>query len=253
MKAVLSLSGGLDSTSLLIHLISLNYEIKTYSFDYGQKHSLELERVKKNIDYLQKENFKVSHQVINLRDVFSESKSALTSDTAVPEGHYAEDNMKKTVVENRNAIFSAIIYGKALAWSKGDRVDICLGIHSGDHHIYKDCRPEFRDAINLAFRLGNDNSENIDFYTPYLKGNKETILKDLIKNCDRLIIDVKEILRNTNTCYNPNDKGQACGKCGSCVERVEAFINLKCIDPVDYQSSWEDVIENVKKTLKLSH
>lgn len=251
-RAVLSLSGGMDSTSLLIHLLADGYEVRCYSFDYNQKHSLELERVLMNIMYLRNEKkLPVTHRIINLASVFDESESALTSNTEVPTGHYAQESMKATVIENRNAIFSSIIYGKALSWANKveDEVEICLGIHSGDHAIYPDCRPEFRDSLNHAFKIGNWGSEYVDFYTPYLKTDKTGILKDLANACVELDCDFYRILANTNTCYNPSEDGCACSLCGSCIERIEAFMNIDRVDPIKYQHSWAEVTVNARKIL----
>lgn len=142
-KAVISLSGGMDSTCLLMELLSNDYEVKAYSFDYGQKHKIELEKVQNNIKFLQDKGFRVTHQIINLRDVFSDSNSALHEGGGeIPHDHYAAENQKVTVVENRNVIFSSIIYGKALAWANklNELVDITLGIHSGDHCFTKDTK-----------------------------------------------------------------------------------------------------------------
>jgi 7-cyano-7-deazaguanine synthase len=250
-KAVLSLSGGMDSTSLLIHLLANDYEVKVYSFDYGQKHRVELERAWRNIQYLRSQGFLIAYQVIDLKSVFNESKSALTSTTKVPEGHYAEENMKATVVENRNAIFASIIFSKALSWANETKKDvkICLAIHSGDHAIYPDCRPEFRDALNHAFKIGNWNSERVDFYLPYIEGNKKSILEDCSDCCVRLDLDFSLIMRDTNTCYNPDEQGRSCGKCGSCVERVEAFIHAGLQDPITYQEPWKVIKDNVISVL----
>lgn len=236
-KAVLSLSGGMDSTCLLIHLLANDYEVRCYSFDYGQKHIIELERVKQNIEYLKSRGYDIPWSIINLKSAFSESSSALVSSRVdVPEGHYADENMKATVVENRNAIFSSIVYGKALAWANQVDSDvlISLGIHSGDHQIYPDCRPESRDALAKAFKISNWGSEKVDYYTPYLNGDKYSILEDTITNCMILMLDFDIILANTNTCYNPNERGESCGKCGSCTERLEAFEKLGLEDPVKY-------------------
>lgn len=137
MKAVISLSGGLDSTCLLMHLLANGYdEIRAFSFNYGQKHDIELRKVQNNIKFLQDKGFNVSHQIIDLRDCFSDSASSLhKGGDAIPEGHYADENMKSTVVENRNIIFSSIIYGKALGWANKTKCDvkITLGLHAGDH------------------------------------------------------------------------------------------------------------------------
>lgn len=237
-KAVLSLSGGMDSTCLLIHLLANDYEVKCYSFDYGQRHVVELERVSANIDYLRSLGFPVSWRVIDIKAAFDESDSALLpqSGVKVPEGHYADENMKQTVVENRNGIFSSIIYGKALSWAnkESDKVLISLGLHSGDHSIYPDCRPESREAFAHAFRISNWNSERVDYYTPFIEGDKFSILSESLENCGMLGLDFNTVLANTNTCYNPDKEGASCGKCGSCTERVEAFENLGIKDPVKY-------------------
>ena len=144
MKAVISLSGGLDSTCLLMHLLANGYdEIRAFSFNYGQKHDIELKKVQKNIKFLQKKGFNVTHQIIDVRDCFSDSASSLhRGGEAIPEGHYADENMKSTVVENRNIIFSSIIYGKALGWANKthDNVVITLGIHAGDHCFTADTK-----------------------------------------------------------------------------------------------------------------
>jgi 7-cyano-7-deazaguanine synthase len=143
-KAVISLSGGLDSTMLLMHLFATGIkEVRAYSFEYGQKHDIELKKVKKNIKFLQSKGFNIAHQIINLKDVFSDSASSLHKNgDDIPEGHYAEENMKSTVVENRNVIFSSIIYGKALGWANktNENVFITLGIHGGDHCFTKDTK-----------------------------------------------------------------------------------------------------------------
>ena len=135
-KAVISLSGGLDSTCLLLKLLADGYDVRAYSFDYGQKHEVELKKVKKNIKFLKSKGLPLTHQIINLRDVFSDSASSLhKGGEDIPHGMYDQDNMKSTVVENRNIIFSAIIYGKALAWANqtSSNVVITQGLHAGDH------------------------------------------------------------------------------------------------------------------------
>jgi 7-cyano-7-deazaguanine synthase len=253
-KAVLSLSGGMDSTSLLLHLLAKDYEVKAFSFDYGQRHRIELERVQKNVEKLKllyPANF-VQYEVLNAKGLIG-GHSALTSDVDVPTGHYAEENMKKTVVPNRNAIFSSVIYGKALDWADSTQEDvvICLGIHAGDHDVYPDCRKEWRDAIAYAFRIGNWGSERVDYFTPFLFGNKTTILEDAIESCKVLHLDFDGIFRDTNTCYSPDLQGKSCGKCGSCVERVEAFINIDRVARVTYVQDWETVREDVKIVLSL--
>ena len=237
-QAVISVSGGMDSTGLLLNLLNQDYEkIYALSFFYGQKHRVELERIAENLKYLRTKGIDIDHQVIDLSSVMSLFNSALTDpDIDVPEGHYEQENMKLTVVPNRNAIFSSLVYGYALSISNKNncKVDIALGVHTGDHAVYPDCRPEFYEAIGIAFKIGNWNSDNVKFYLPYLEGNKFTILKDARACCDDLNLDFTTIFKNTNTCYKPNEKGESCGKCGSCTERLEGFEQLGVTDPVPY-------------------
>ena len=156
--AVMALSGGMDSTGLLMHLLADGHEVHALSYDYGQKHSLELDRAKANINYLKSKGITVSHKIVDLRSAMSVFHSALTDDSIdIPEGHYEEEQMKQTVVPNRNAIFSSVLYGYALsiALKQDTEVKIALGVHSGDHTIYPDCRPEFYGALENAFQIGN--------------------------------------------------------------------------------------------------
>lgn len=234
---VLSLSGGMDSTSLLLHLLQKEYEVHCISFSYGQKHAVELSRVRQNLVYFKEIGIEVGWDVVYLDSIMKTFHSALTSsDMTIPEGHYADENMKLTVVPNRNAIFSSIVYGKALSLATKYNTDviISLGTHSGDHSIYPDCRPEFHEALDHAFQIGNWGSEKVSSYLPYINGDKSTILKDAYMNCKLLGLDFETVFRNTNTCYQPNDKGESCGKCGSCTERLEAFEKLGIKDPVSY-------------------
>jgi 7-cyano-7-deazaguanine synthase len=251
-RAVLAISGGMDSTSLLLHLLDADYDVRCYLFNYGQKHNIELKRAKTNIENLMDIGFNVTYQFIDLESVFCDSVSSLVRETEdIPEGHYAEENMKSTVVENRNAIFAAILYSKALAWANWveSPVEICLGIHKGDHAIYPDCRKESRDALAEAFRISNWNSERISYYTPFLDYDKSDILQAGMVYCKNLKLDFDYIYKNTNTCYHPDSKGRSCGRCGSCVERIEAFSKLKIQDPVTYTKPWVEVLVEALNTL----
>ena len=239
-KAVISLSGGLDSTCLLLELLSQGYEVRAYGFDYGQKHSIELEKVKKNIKFLQDLGYKVTHQIINLRDCFSDSASSLhQGGEAIPEGDYRDETMKSTVVENRNVIFSAIIYGKALGCANKtqDNVLISLGIHGGDHAIYPDCRPESQEMAKELFRISNWGSERVDYEAPFVNISKSEVLKRGLEAMSKLGFSEKDrdyVLGNTHSCYNPDSEGRSCGKCGTCVERLEAFEQNGLKDPAPY-------------------
>lgn len=250
MKVVLSISGGMDSTCLLIRLLSLGHDVYCYSFDYGQKHKIELERLDKNLLYLKGFGYDVMHTRIDLKSAMSSLRSALTSSYIdMPEGHYADENMRKTVVPNRNAIFSSIIYAQAqsIADTCNENVMIALGVHSGDHDVYPDCRKEFYDKIMNAFHAGNWNSDNVSIYIPYIEQYKEDILTDCLENCIKLGIDFDTILSNTNTSYLPDQNGRANGKTGSDVERILAFHKIGRVDPVEYQTSWQDVLQYALK------
>jgi 7-cyano-7-deazaguanine synthase len=272
-QAVLSLSGGMDSSTLLLHLLAEDYQVTALGFDYGQKHKVELERAKSLVKYIndvmfesKRDNF-VKHQIIKLDGLSSLLNSALVEGGKdVPEGHYEQDNMKETVVPNRNKIFSSLIQAVALSIATtGDKkeVKIALGIHAGDHAIYPDCRQEFRDADMEAFKLGNWDSELVSFYTPYLDTDKFGILQDGLAACNKLGLNFDEVYKRTNTSYKPiklsKDIWLSDYKSASSVERVEAFIKLGRPDPVQYGEvvegsgirivKWEEVRASVKEVL----
>ena len=244
--AVMALSGGMDSTSLLLRLIREGNSVYTIGFNYGQKHIVELERAEQNIAYLEKKGYKVIHKVVDLSSLMSMFSGSLTSKEEIPTGHYEEEQMKSTVVPNRNAIFSSIIYGYALSLSNelGTNVSISLGVHSGDHAIYPDCRPEFYKILNHAFEIGNWDAENVSLELPYIDGNKESILQDAIVSCNELKLDFDTIFANTNTSYDPDDLGRSSGKTGSDIERILAFHAIGRKDPVEYQDEWSTVLSH---------
>ena len=244
-NVVISLSGGMDSSTLLLRCLSEYDQVTAVSFDYGQKHKVELTRAQSLINYLYRNDDirnanKLKYKVIKLDGLVNLLNSALVfGGEEVPEGHYAEENMKATVVPNRNKIFSSIIQSVALssANASGNNTDIALGIHAGDHAIYPDCRQEFRDADDVAFRTGNWNAEKVGYFTPYLEGDKFDILKDGEVLCNELRLDFNEVYSRTHTSYKPvqiNGKMYSDYKSASSVERIEAFIKLDRPDPVTY-------------------
>jgi 7-cyano-7-deazaguanine synthase len=246
-SVVMALSGGMDSTCLLMHYLARGYNAVCISYNYGQKHSIELERAKATISMCIDNGLSVSHHIVDLAPAMSLFDSALTSkEQDVPLGHYEEDQMKQTVVPNRNAIFASILYGFALSETKrtGENVVLALGVHSGDHAIYPDCRPEFYEALQHAFEIGNWDSERVDFDLPYLHGNKTSILQDAIESCTMLGFDFDVVLRNTITSYNPDSEGRSSGKSGSDIERILAFHEINRRDPITYQDTWEKVLEH---------
>ena len=280
-QAVLSLSGGMDSSTLLLHLLANGYEVTCLSFDYGQKHDIELERAKELVKYLNNHSryedeqyyAKIKHQVITLKGLDKLLNSALVKGgVEVPEGHYAEDNMKATVVPNRNKIFSSIIQAVALsiADEKNTEVKIAMGIHAGDHAIYPDCRQEFRDIDYAAFCAGNWGADRIQYYTPYLSDDKASILKDGERCCTYLHLNFDKVYAKTNTSYKPikhkiefnnatetwyEEEWFSDYKSASSVERVEAFIKLGRKDPVNYADefgpvAWEYVVSYVSSIIE---
>jgi 7-cyano-7-deazaguanine synthase len=280
---VVSLSGGMDSSTLLLRCLKEYDTVTALSFDYGQKHRVELERAQSLIEYINTEYLMshtkyepVAYRVIKLDGLVDLLNSALvTGGDEVPEGHYAEENMKATVVPNRNKIFASITQAVALsiADKTGEQCDIAMGIHAGDHAIYPDCRQEFRDADDHAFRVGNWGSEKVGYFTPYLEGDKFTILQDGEVLCGELGLNFDEVYSRTNTSYKPIwipgpestsrveetlrtkwGEWYSDYKSASSVERVEAFIKLGRPDPVTYADetgpvTWEHVVEEVSKVL----
>ncbi len=251
-QAVLSLSGGMDSSTVLLHLLAKGYEVTALSFDYGQKHNVELERAAELIEYLDRNGHSVKYQRITLQGLVGMLNSNLVKGgEEVPEGHYEEENMKDTVVPNRNKIFSSIIQAAALsiANEKNCEVEIAMGIHAGDHAIYPDCRQEFRDADYKAFCEGNWDADKVSYYTPYLDGDKYDILIDGEAACIVLGIDFDEVYKRTNTSYKPADDGKSDYKSASSVERIEAFLKLGRKDPVEYIDGWEVASKHVENLL----
>jgi 7-cyano-7-deazaguanine synthase len=247
--SVLCLSGGMDSTSLLLHLLAAGDKVHALSLNYGQKHSIELEKLAANLDYLGSQGWHVPHHVLDISGLGTVFHSALTNDDwSVPHGFYAQENMKQTVVPNRNAIFASIAYGFALsvAQRKKRMVRFALGVHSGDHAIYPDCRPEFYQALMTAFQLGNWDSDQVDLYLPYIDSDKIGILRDADRAIAQLGLDFDTVFQNTWTSYQPDDLGRADGRTGSDVERILAFDAIGRKDPVTYREPWESVLAYAK-------
>jgi len=268
-NVVVSLSGGMDSSTLLLRCLSEYNNVTALSFDYGQKHRVELERAQQLVDYINENSVefkteisaspvvakvkygKIKYQVIKLDGLVNLLDSNLVEGgDDVPEGHYEEENMVATVVPNRNKIFASITQAVALSVANEtkENTDIALGIHAGDHAIYPDCRQEFRDADDTAFRMGNWNSETVGYFTPYLETDKFGILQDgqiLVKD---LGINFNEVYRRTNTSYKPFPSGNSDYKSASSVERIEAFIKLGVNDPVQYEDETGPVDYEVAKS-----
>ncbi len=214
-KGLIILSGGLDSTTLMHYLASKKYALKAISFDYGQKHDREIECAK-----WQCKSLNIPHEIISL-DFINQcfNSSLLQSGETIPEGHYEDENMKSTVVPNRNMILISIAAGYAISHNIEN---IFYGAHSGDHTIYPDCRPKFITSLQKTLKLCD--WQNINLKAPFQNMDKAEIVK--IGN------DLNIDFTQTQTCYNGAEK--ACGKCGSCVERLEAFHLNNLEDPLTY-------------------
>lgn len=215
-KVVVIYSGGMDSFTVLNRAIADGYEVYPLSFDYGQRH-------KKELDYAARVCTKlgVPHKIVDISAINQLiGGSSLTSEIDVPEGHYAEESMKQTVVPNRNMILLSLAIGYAVSLEANK---VYYGAHSGDHAIYPDCRPEFVEKMNDVSLIAN--YEAVEIYSPYLNVSKIEILTDGLS----LGLDYAD----TWTCYNGREK--ACGKCGACQERLEAFEKNGIEDPLAYE------------------
>lgn len=215
-KVVVIYSGGMDSFTVLNRALKDGKEVYALSFDYGQRHVKELECAANVCKSLQ-----INHKVIDISSINQLlAGSSLTDDIEIPEGHYESENMKSTVVPNRNMILLSLAVGYAVSVGAAQ---VYYGAHSGDHAIYPDCRPEFVQKMNEVCHIAN--YESVEIFSPYLTVDKTAILADGLN----MGLDYS----NTWTCYNGRTK--ACGKCGSCQERLEAFSENKIVDPIAYE------------------
>ena len=217
MKALVLFSGGLDSTVLATQMKRDAEETRLLSINYGQRHAKELnhsQRVAKHLD--------LPHEILNLSQLGAIlGGSSLTDKSlALPEGHYAEESMKSTVVPNRNMILLALAGGHALSLGFDT---IAYAAHAGDHTIYPDCRPAFADAMDRAFGLADWNT--LSLHRPFVDMTKS----DLVS----LGTELNAPLHLTWSCYAGNEIH--CGKCGTCVERKEAFALANVPDPTKYE------------------
>lgn len=232
MKTVVICSGGLDSVTLAYKVAAENELIALISFDYGQRH-------KKEITFAETcaKNLGVKHLVIDISHIGALlSGSALTDEIDVPDGHYAEETMKVTVVPNRNAIMLAIAYG--IASARGAEA-VAAAVHGGDHFIYPDCRPAFIEAFQTMQNYAMEGLAKIELYTPFLNVAKA----DIVATGYKLAVP----FALTWSCY----KGEElhCGRCGTCVERLEAFAVAGVADPTEYvdRNFWKTAVNNANQ------
>ncbi len=232
MKALVVCSGGLDSVTLAYKVANQGTLTSLLSFNYGQRHVKELDFARQCADQLN-----VKHTVIDLSQVGAHLTSALTPSSLspadadeIPEGHYAESSMETTVVPNRNAIMMTIAFGLATS-QQADTV--AMAVHGGDHFIYADCRPDFMKSFAAMQNLALDGLATIALYTPFLHKDKSAIVREGIEQ--------QVPFEQTWSCY----KGlkHHCGRCGTCVERREAFHLANQTDPTFYEDAdfWQSV------------
>jgi len=215
-KVVVIYSGGMDSFTVLNRALQDGKEVYALTFDYGQRHVKEIEYASNVCKSL-----KVNHKVIDISAINQLlAGSSLTDDIDIPQGHYEAESMKSTVVPNRNMILLSLAVGYAVSTGASQ---VYYGAHSGDHAIYPDCRPEFVMKMNDVCKIAN--YESVEIFSPYLTVTKSDILTDGLK------MNLK--YDQTWTCYNGREK--ACGKCGACEERLEAFSDNNVADPIDYE------------------
>jgi 7-cyano-7-deazaguanine synthase len=216
MKTVIVYSGGLDSTVLLYHLREAGHELHALSIDYGQRHRCELDRAAAICAELG-----IPQPMADLSAIQPLlAGSSLTSpEIEVAEGHYTEESMKSTVVPNRNMIFLSIATGHALSIKAGQ---IAYAAHSGDHAIYPDCRNEFADAMAVAIKLAD--WDQVELSRPFVNWTKADIV--------RRGVELGVPFEKTWSCYKGGDLH--CGRCGTCIERREAFDLAEATDPTPY-------------------
>ena len=222
-KILISFSGGLDSTTLLAYCLNEGMEVHAVSFSYGSKHNkYENEAAKRII-----EHYEIPFHFFDLTPIFNSFQSSLLqSGGPIPEGHYQAESMRQTVVPARNMIFISILTGLA----ESLRIPIIgLGVHAGDHFIYPDCRPGFIRPIRKAIFEATDNA--VELFTPFIYLTK----KEIIELSKSFFDEVPYHL--TRTCYKDQEK--ACGVCGSCQERLEAFNLAGIPDPIKYEAKEE--------------
>ena len=221
-KVVVLLSGGLDSSVLLYKLESEEFDCFPLTISYGQRHSKEVmsaRNISESCGLIERWKY------LNLDTLGNLLPSSLTGIGEIPEGHYADESMKSTVVPNRNMIFLSIAAGYAQGLGASF---VAYAAHKGDHPIYPDCRPEFIEACNQTIKLGTGwSNDGVSLITPFSSLTKA----EIVKLGDKLEIPFER----TWSCYKGGDKH--CGACGTCRERAEAFSLAGIKDPTVYKES----------------
>ena len=225
-KTLVICSGGLDSVTLAYKVARDRELAAIVSFDYGQRHDKELQYARHCAEVLG-----APFQLIDITSIGQVlTGSALTDDIDVPDGHYAEESMKSTIVPNRNTIMLSIAFGMAVSIGAES---VAAAVHSGDHFIYPDCRPDFIKSFAAMQKLALEDVADIDLHTPFVHSSKA----DIVTTGKQLNVPFSD----TWSCYKGLDKH--CGRCGTCVERREAFHLANVPDPTIYADAdfWQSV------------
>ena len=228
-KGVLILSGGIDSSTLLFHLIDRGYEVHALTFNYGQRHSKEIEYAKKIAEYAK--NFgEVSHKIVDISSVHDLiATGALTGEEEVPKDFYTEETQRATIVPNRNMILLSIAVGYAVKVGAGE---VFYAAHRSDYSVYPDCRKEFVKALDTAVYLANIWTP-VEIRAPFIDMTKAEIVSLGLK------LGVPYDL--TWSCYEGGEK--PCLSCGTCLERTEAFLLNNTRDPLLSEEDWIKAVE----------
>lgn len=234
MNLVIIYSGGLDSSVLLYHLHAAGGELAALSVNYGQRHAREIDCARWHCERLG-----VEHREADLRSLgpLLGGNSLTDRDVAVPQGHYTEETMKATVVPNRNMIMLSVATG----WAISRKAEcVAYAAHSGDHAIYPDCRREFADALDAAIRLAD--WQEVHLHRPFVDWTKA----DIVKRGAELGVPFDQ----TWSCYEGGNLH--CGRCGTCIERREAFHLADVPDPTPYSAEAPGVDLLIAKDWRLA-
>jgi len=233
-NTILIYSGGMDSTVLLYKLLEDDNTVRCLSIDYGQKHKKELQYAKNLCDQIS-----VEHKIIDLTSVTEllSNSSLISPEQKIPQGHYEQESMKATVVPNRNMILLSL----ATAWAINSQAStVSYAAHSGDHTIYPDCRESFAKGMNEVMQLCDWHS--VTLYRPFVDMTKADICK--------LGAQLKVPYEKTWSCYQGNELH--CGRCGTCIERREAFHLAEVEDPTEYEAQAPSIQQMLETNWKLN-
>lgn len=223
-RIIIAMSGGLDSTVLLGWAITLGYDdVVCINFQYGSKHNpYELKSFFNVINYYQRYGASIRHDVIQVPNLFIGPSGLLKGGDRLSSGSSSTEALKQSVVPGRNLIFASILASMAEAYGIGT---VALGMQSGDHEVYPDCRPSFVHSLKETIEQGTDGA--VEILAPFLNMDKKEIISLGVSQIPQVPYHL------TRTCYR--DQQIACGTCGSCLSRLKAFNDLGIKDPITYE------------------